>query len=248
MNNMISINRAAMNAAEDVGSEEIDRLLIKRWCAEAEKEIGGRYQYEIERHVLDLDSSQLFATLPCETFNVMAVFPGNVGKDCSLSWGGKASGLPGGFDPTWSRTDWEQGVGITIITGSKYETAYEADFEVINNRLQFSCKVTGHSQVTVYLMRYQTDTSGWIMVAEEHAEAIGYYVKRMIGERSLFNAKPMPMNAIDYFRREWGKKSSIARGKTSRLTPAEQQSLSEMVNNPISGKVINYGVITQLVQ
>tara|TARA_R110000803_G_scaffold36811_11_gene79181 strand:+ start:5208 stop:5945 length:738 start_codon:yes stop_codon:yes gene_type:complete len=245
MNKMVSIKRAVLNTMEDLGTEQADALLIKRWCAEAEKQIGGRYQYIIQRHVLDLKGDGTYADLPCETFEVVSAFLGNVGEDCTLSWGGYGNSS---FDPAWSRSDWEQGVGITIITGSHYSDNSVANYEIVNNKLSFSCQVEGHSQVTVYLMRYQVDDDGWVMVAEEHLDAIPYYVMKKMAERSAFNPKAMPMNSMQYFLREWGRKKSIARGKTAKLTPKERESLVDMVNNPISGKVINYGILSQSVQ
>lgn len=237
MNKMVSVRRAVLEATEDIGHREFDTIVLQRWATYAEKAIASKYQYRIARKVLELRNGQ-YATLPCETFDVLSVFLGDVGADYSHIWS---------FDPSYTISTWEQGIGITVITGSAYTNSGVSEYSVVNNEIEFKKTISGYTEVTVYGMFYQTDKDGFIMVAEEHLEAIAQYIKLKIAERSRFGSNKMDFADVQYHRREWGKAKSVARSRTAKLTQAELSSLSELLNNPLTGKVFDYGRLQQYV-
>lgn len=229
MNKMISVQRAVLEAMEDIGHEEFDQPLIQRWCTDAEKIIGGRYQYKMERKVLQVEN-QRRAELPCNTFEVFSCFLGNVGSDCNIPWTS--------FDPAWTIVDHGANTGILIV--GDISQGYSSGFSVVNNHIEFDCDIS-QSEITVYGLFYQIDSDGFIMVTEEHLPAIPYYVMKKVCERSRFGPKKMDMSDLVYFKSEWGKKLSIARAETSKLLPIERENLSKMIHNPFSGQALDYG-------
>lgn len=240
MNKMVSVQQAVLNSVEDIGVENVDTTLIQRWCTEAEKAIGGKYQYVMERKVIPIKNNR-FASLPNGTFHVLSCFLGDVGEDCSYMWAGGYGGVPTGFDPLFTISDWEKSLGVTIITGSAFTSASTiSNYSIIDNQIAFDCDVTGYTDITVYVLCYQMDSNGFIKVAEEHLEAITYYVKLKTAERSMFGPSRVPMNMLGYLKRVWGQKKSIARELTSKMTTQEEVALQEMVNNPLSGKVVDF--------
>lgn len=226
---MVSVRQAVLEAMEDMGTEEYDAPLIQRWCTDAEKKIGGKYQYKVKREVIDI-KDQKYVPLPCETFEVLCCVLGDVGEDCNVPFTS--------FDPEWTIVDFGSN-SSTLIIGD-ITKGYTNDFKVINNTIEFDCLVKNQTVATVYIMEYQMDSQGFIMVAEEHLTAIPYYVMMKIAERSRFGPRKMDGFDLQYFRREWGKAMSIARAETSKLLPDEKEHISNLLNNPLSGKVVDF--------
>jgi hypothetical protein len=242
MNKMVSVNQAVIAALEDIGMDEWHQApIVHRWCIDAAKQIAGKYDFKMQRCVKPLKNKREL-DLPPGTHSVINVFTGVVGKDRNIGWSDGIYPNMSSFDPEFTYNNLDFGNGFSVLYGTDISAASTsvAGYSVINNKIVFDSDVTGISEYTIYTLNYQTDSQGFIMVSENHLEAISYYVKRMVAERSRFGANAMPQNDIQLFHQRWTQAKKKAQIKSNKMPQHEADMMSKIANNPLSGKVVNY--------
>lgn len=235
---MVSSRRAVLDAVEDMGKETLRGSdVMRRWAVQAEKKIGGKYIYKRSIYVLPIENGRE-VVLPCETFKMIDLVMGKQDDSCESIFN---THCIGNYTVDWTSLD--TGIGIVVIQPNNIERPTSATYDLVSTRdgyvLQFRCTTT-ESYVTVLLLTYQRDHDGYIMVEEEHLTAISIYIQMMVASRSQFGPDRMGLGFYDRLERKWGKECSLARANTSKITEQQKEYLLRVVNDPLSGSIVEY--------
>jgi hypothetical protein len=230
---LVSIKEAILQALEMMGKDDMRALpVLNIWAVQAEDKIGSYYGLEKKIEVIDINGC--IGTLSCGTRKVLGLLLGDHGTDCDLLFDRICSLNLNSID----YTSLDTGVGITIIGGNR-EIKSVARYEHRSNGIiEFPYK-PNTNKATVKVLKHHVDADGFIQVQYCHVLAIAAYIKWRISEQSRFGPDKMTFQDITYFQNEWFVACRDAIAQSAQVSENEQQEISALVNNPLSGNVFH---------
>jgi|SRR6478609_5825211 len=234
INKLISIKNPIIDALDMMAVDHDKHIpMLMVWATLAEKEIGGS---NVVRKWKVLDVCGIFAELPCDISYIEGAIFGNHGCECSGLFNkifiGKAPYIYGTNDSPFLIVD--------VFPYGNNGQCNIINYGIQDNKLVFeACLNQDH--ITIQYMGYETDCDGFLMVGQNHVEAITEFLtyKWLKRKRRKTNAD---MNEMNMAYREWSRLCAHARALDAELNPSERQEVSDMINDPYAGKSLAAGM------
>lgn len=238
---MVSIRNAIQDAIDDIGLDhDKDIPLFTNWAIKCEKGIRSYYQFTKKRAVLDIEGCS--ACLPDDAVFLQRAILGDHGCDCEdlfNTWCNtyQTNGLAG------LGSDQNSFLIVDIGTTTSYGYSYVAH-EVQDNKIIFEKNLNGQ-KVTIQYLGYQYDCDGFLMVNENHLNAITNYIcyKYFLRKKRKSNDD---FNSVNHYNREWHRYVADARAKDSELTETDREAIVAMHHDPYIGIGLSVGMRTTL--
>lgn len=207
-----------------------DIPLFTSWAVEADRKIGSYYSYKKKIVVLDVVDCR--AELPCEAVAVLALLLGDHGCNCNLVFNGLYSFINAQLSAHNAGSGW---IVIDDSGGPSYRCE-NISYEIQNNHLVFRGNFDGQ-KVTVNILALETDADGFPLINENHVDAVAQYIEYKHALRTRWNSieNKITETAIAHMQQEWGRKARWSRGDDGAPSQSEQNEITRMVNDPISG-------------
>lgn len=229
INKLVSIDNVIINLIDDLALDHTKHTaMFKNWAVIAEKKIGSYYQYKRKHCVLTI--SNCIAELPQDATVLEIALMGDYGTDCGDLYN-KVNSFVGNI--SFTGTD----AGFLVVdlpsqtsTTNCYNTV---PYHIQDNNLIFDRNLDGQ-KVTIQYLGLETDCDGVPMIGENHIEAIGEYCMYKFRKRRVKNS-----NDIGLYRDHlamWKELCLCARADDAQTTDSDQRQLSDMLNNPRSGR------------
>lgn len=228
---LVSIKRAITDAAGDVNMKDMRIFpLLMRWAEDAERKIGSFYALKRKPFECAVNSDCHTVDLPCGVEAVLGVILGDMSTcNCDFVF----------------RNSYNY-YGMRGSAGSAYWSSVDSNFistpgirqwELHDDRIVFLNPLSVENIVIDTACRVMDEDGKFMMVPEEHLDAISSYIKLMLAERTRFFPAEQRMDHGDLQRlgRAWERQMRNARAQTSDPTPAERAEIVAMFNNPLSG-------------
>lgn len=227
---MVSAQVAVLDAIDKMGREDMrDAPILTSWVEEAEKKIGGFYSFKREIEVLEICGCK--AKLPCGVFDVIGLLVGDHGKDCGLVFDQICNIPTSNIDFTSS--DITANI-VVVYPGSSSTLNTTLQYSIQNGHIVLDRNMDGQ-RLTVKLLKWHTDIDGFMLVEEDHIEAIGYYLMMKIAEKSRWGKNKMSFSDIQWYQKKWDFHCIQARASSGEESDSERRILVSMYNNPLSG-------------
>lgn len=225
MRRMVSIEVAINNAVGDMfRRDQRMRPTYMRWAEDAERKIGSFYSLKRKYFTLSVNADCHRVDLPCGVEAIMGVMLGGI-SDCNC-------------DAVF-RNAYNYGAGATYFYVGMDRSYYGGDmrqWEVQDGQIVFLSPLTGISEITIDAAYRPMDAAGkFLMVLEDHVDAIGAYIKMMQAEGMRWGPNKMSIYDMEDLRKEWGRARREARGNASDPSPSEYAEIAAMINDPLSG-------------
>lgn len=234
INKFITIKDAITDAWEDMGIDlTVQMPTFMRWAYRAEREIHSYYGWERKHKVLDIKGCT--AQLPEDTQLVQYAIHGDHGCDCA-DLGRKVSTFARSIEATQNE--------IYIVIDRPDENQIGCSnmyFEVQNNKMVFRSNMDGE-KITIQYLGLKEDCDGFLMVSENHIEAINYYIKYRYAQRSRFSPIKMDLADVAMNKQEYERKVSSARADDAMMSPTERDELVKMLHDPYIGWGLEAGM------
>jgi len=232
VNRLVSIEVAINDAVGDMGMrDEKSRPLFMRWAEYAERKIGSFYSLKRKYFTLTINSDCHRANIPCGVEAVLGVMYGNQ-TDCNC-------------DVVFrSAYNYYGGRGVSAnnylvsVAGGFVQNQNMRQWEIQGDQIVFLAPLTAGETIVIDAAYRQMDSNErFIMVPEEHVNAISAYIRlmRAKGSRWMPSEQRMDLGDIMMLDREWGRERRDARANSSEPTPSERAEMVSMLNNPMSG-------------
>jgi hypothetical protein len=222
---MVSIEVAINNAVGDMGMQDQRmRPTFMRWAEQAERTIGSFYSLKRKYFTLPVSSDCHRVDLPCGVEAIMGIMLGGI-SDCNCeavfrnayNYGAGASYFYVGGDGVYRGSDMRQ-------------------WEIQDGQIVFLYPLTGISEITIDAAYRPMDSTGrFLMVLDDHVDAIAAYIEMKRGKRMRWGPNKMSIYDMEDLRKEWGRARREARGNASDPSPSEYAEVAAMINNPLSG-------------
>jgi hypothetical protein len=242
INKLISIKNPIVDAMDQLGIDYIQDIpVFTRWAVLAEKNIGSYFQFELKRKVIDIVGCT--ACLPEDAAFLQMAILGDLGDDCAnlfttaCSQVALSSATLNASAETTTFLIVDMGTGYTSYIGS-------IPHVVQNNKVILNQNLDGQS-LTVQYLGYKCDEEGFLMVGENHIQAITWFIIW----RYYFRMKRK--NSLDYGQmnkaeQEWHRECANSRARDGAPTDSEQQEMAMMIANPYSGNSLGVGMFSTL--
>lgn len=226
---IVSSQVAILDAIERIGREDMrDAPILTSWAEEAEKKIGGFYSFKREIEVLDVCGCKV--KLPCGVFDVEGLLIGDHGKSCGLVFDQLCNIPTSNIDFKSS----DLSANIVVIYPGSGKSLTPVQYSIQDGHIVLDRDLDGQ-KITVKLLKWHTDIDGFIMVEEDHIEAIGYFIMLRLAERSRFGKNKMTFSDIQWFQKKWDFHCLQARSASGEESKTEKDILTSLYNNPLSG-------------
>jgi hypothetical protein len=227
----ISIKNAVSALLDNIGMARNNMIpVFQVWAKEGEQKIGSYYQYKRKIYVLDVENCA--AQLPCEVVSVNALLLGDHGCDCSLIFEKLYHSFAGAniaINPL---------NGFTVLDNSGSCARSSVSWNIQNNAIIVQGNYDG-SKITIEALTYEVDNEGWMLVNENHVDALAQYCELKWMERAKHKKGTTTVQySGEEMRRmgfEWNRKCALARGEDGSLSESDRAEVVSMVNNPYSG-------------
>lgn len=226
MNRLVSINVAINDAIGDMAMEEQRlRPLFMRWAERAERKIGSFYALKRKYFTLQLSDDCHRAHLPCGVESIMGVMYGDV-SDCNCD-----AVFRNAYNYKHSAPYWG------VFPDGQYAATDFRQWEIQDDSIVFLYPLTGITEITIDAAYREMDQQGFIMVPDEHLEAISAFIEYKKAKRSRWGlaSERMAEYQIQQMYRDWGRLMKNARASSSEPSPSEYAEIVAMINNPLSG-------------
>lgn len=231
MNRLVSIERAVNDAGGNMGmNDQRVRPLFMRWAEEAERKIGSFYSLKRKHFVLTIGSDCHRANLPCGVEAVFGVIYGDTSAcNCDAVFRNSYNyyGATGSIS-----------YGYGLARGGIIATPGVTQWEIQDDQIVFMYPKTAGDSITIdAAYRVMDANDRFIMVPEDHIDAISTYIEYMRSKNSRWMPSEQRMTEGDIYRlgKEWGRACRNARALSSKPSPAEWAETVAMFNNPLSG-------------
>lgn len=238
INRLVSIKNPIINAMDMAALDHDNHLpLFTQWATEAEMEIGSYYQFTRQWALLDVCGCTA-ATIPCNAVKIEASVVGNHMDNCCGVFG-NILGTDGPFlNPIIQNT-----TGMLVIdigSGDNSNTYGQVQFHVQNNKLIFDAKY-GIKQITIQYIGYELDCDGFMMVGENHIQAITEYIlyKWCSRKRKKSGAD---LQEMQWHYTQWDRLCAHSRALDAELTPTDREEIAQIYNNPLAGRGLFLGM------
>lgn len=231
MKRLVSIERAINDAGGNMGMmDQRARPLFMRWAEEAERKIGSFYSLKRKYFTLTINNDCHRADLPCGVEAIFGIIYGDTTAcNCDVVFRNAYNyfGATGSIN-----------YGYGLANGSVFGTPGVVQWEVQDDQIVFLHPQTAGESITIDAAYRPMDSSGkFLMVPEEHIDAIAAYIMKMRAERSVWLPKELRidnwnMNRLD---KAWGRERRNARAQSSEPSPSEWAETVAIFNNPLSG-------------
>lgn len=239
INKLITIKDAINDAFEDIGIDTTFQMpIFMRWATRAEKEIHSYYGWVKKHKVLTFTGCTV--KLPIDAMRVQYVLMGDHGCECT--------------DLISSVSRWaSSSVSVANTTVSQNEVFLVIDkaddsfgcsgiyYEIQDNSLVFRNNYE-EQQVTIQYLGLNEDCDGFLMVGENHIDAINYYIKYRYATRSRFSPVKMELGDVMYFKKEWERLCKEARADDAIPSEPERAAIVAMLHDPYVGWGLNVGM------
>lgn len=223
INKLITIKDAIYDSFQDMGVDITSQIpTFMRWATRAEAQIGSCYGWKKLRAVLTASGCTL--QLPCGAMKVQIAVMGDHGCDC----GDLMSNLSS-WASTVTVSENEIFLNIDKPDGNDFSCS-GIKYSIQNNKLIFGSNIDG-KKVTIQYLGLETDCNGFLMVSENHIEAINCYIQYRFAQRSRFSPVKMTEWDVTKLKDEWGKLKLSARADDSFLTDTERKEIVAMLND-----------------
>ncbi len=245
LNKLISIHDAVYNAFEDTGLDVVSRTpLFMRWAVTAEKIIGSFYGWK--QLIIVAEGKGCRVPLPIECMRVQRIVKGDYGCKCDTlmndvgNWA--IANLTGAFINTGQTGQSPFLIVDSPAQGGDYG-CWDNNYTIQNNNLVFGRSVD-KMKFTIKYLGYERDCDGFLLVSENHIEALTAYIKWQIAAMSRYTPNKMDVVDITMNKAEWERLRNIARADDAELTPQDQREIAWLLRDPYAGFGIclNYGV------
>lgn len=228
----IPVYRAIEMAMNNMAMEDRVRYipLFKVWAKEAEEKIGSFTQYRKKIFVAEVDCCR--AKLEECVVAILGLMPGDHGTECGLQF----QNIYNQFNNTRTMTVSPQS-GFTVVdTGSNNENCRNLNYSIQGNSLVFENNYDG-KKVTYEALVYEVDCDGFIMINENHIDAIAQYIEMrwMKRQKHRKGALGYTQSEIADVDSEWHRKCALARGDDGEPSLSDRQEIIRMYNDPLSG-------------
>lgn len=227
----ISIQNAVVALIDNIGLSRNAMVPVFRvWAKEGEQKIGSYYQYKRKIYVLDVENCA--AVLPCEVVAVNALLLGDHGTCCAQIF----EGLYGYLVRTGITINPLN--GFTVVDNSGQCSRSSVSWNIQNNMIVIAGNYNG-SKITIEALAYEVDNDGWMLINENHVDAIAQYCEMKWMERAKHKKGATTIQYTgEEVRRahdEWHRKCALARGDDGRLSESERREVSNLIANPYAG-------------
>jgi len=229
MNKQVSIDNVIINLMDDLGLDHTKhKAMFTSWAVMAEKKIGSYYQNKRKHSVLTI--SNCVADLPQDATILELALLGDWGCDCGdlfLRVNTYLSSI------SFAATDTSFLI-LDVPSQTDSAGSYQAvPYHVQDNKIIFDRNLDSQ-KVTIQYLGIMTDDNGIPLVGENHLEAIAEYCMYKFRRRRVKNSTDIGLYR-DHFR-NWNELCLCARGDDAQLTDSDQRQISDMINNPYSGR------------
>jgi hypothetical protein len=240
INKLVSIKNPIIDAIALLGLDHHqDMPWFTRLATMAEKEINSYYQYKKKIAVLPIVNCS--AKLPADARYVQRAILGDLGCDCAdlfknvCSQISLSSSVINASAATNTFLVVDMGTGYSTITGSIPHT-------IQDNKIILNNNYDGQS-LTIQYLAYQTDEEGFLMIGENHVNAIKWNIVWHYWYRKRTK------NSLDYGQmniafEQWHRECANARAKDSELTESDRDEINYMLHDPFVGMGMDLNVNT----
>lgn len=238
MNKLISIRNAIIDAMELCGADhDKDLPVFTRWATLAEKNIGSYFQYVKKIAVLEVKNC--IACLPEDAAYIQRAILGDHGCDCTDLFARFCSKRYG--SGPYATTSPDVNSFMIVDIGSGIHDGYTLiNHTVQDNKLIFEHNYDGQ-KVTIQYLAYQTDCDGFLMISENHVEAITFNILW-----KYYLRKKRPSNEDFYkireYKTDWFRELRNSRAKDAELTETDRLKIVEMIHDPYIGYGLAVGM------
>lgn len=227
----ISIQNAVVALIDNIGLSRNSMIPVFRvWAKEGEQKIGSFYQYKRKIYVLDVENCT--AKLPCEVVSVTALLLGDYGDCCTQIF----ESLYGYLVRTGITINPLN--GFTVVDNSGQCSRTSVSWNIQNNMIVIAGNYNG-SKITIETLAYEVDSDGWMLVNENHVDALAQYCEMKWMERAKHKKGATTIQYTgEELRRvhdEWHRKCALARGEDGRLSESERREVANLISNPYAG-------------
>lgn len=239
INKLISIRNPILNAM-DMAAVDHDSLmpLFTQWATEAEKEIGGYYQFTRQWALLDVKGC--VAELPCNAVKVEGSIIGDVMDNCCSIFNSVFGQTIGFVNPNIQDTTGflivDNGGGDSNWTGGKSSVP----FHIQNNKIIFNCQPS-FKNLTIQYIGYSVDCDGFMEIGENHVDAITSYIlyKWMLRKRKKTGAD---FNEMQWHYKEWDRLCAHSRALDAYLSDSDKEEIARLYHDPLAGRGLYLGM------
>lgn len=243
INKIISIHDAIYNTFEDTGLDlKTEIPTFTRWAVDAEKKIGSFYGWKKLQQVIT--GIECRAPLPKEAMRVQRVVFGDYGCDCGILMQNTGNWIMNNMDNGNFASIGSEALflNVDISTSDPGFCALNGyPYQVQNNNLVFGQNID-KQKFTIQYLGFEVDCDGFLMVNENHIDAIVAYIKWKLAERSRYSPIKMDHSDVLYNKSEWKELRGQAMADDSELSPEEQYSIASMLHDPYSGWGLSVGM------
>jgi hypothetical protein len=240
INKLVSIRVPIVDAMEFLNIDH-DKLIPKftRFATIAETQIGSAAQYQLKRVVLDIN--QCVACLPNDCVRVEIAVLGDRGVDCD----DLLRNVCGIFSPATSYGTAENTFFVVDVGDNNPNLGFnKVNFSIQNNKLVFERSYDAQ-RITVQYLAYETDCDGFLMVGQNHVDAIREYIIWQY-YRNKGSMNSLEYGKMNMAREEWNRECSHARAMDAIPTPSQRDQIVAMTHNPYAGISLRSGMFTTL--
>lgn len=234
VNKLISIKEPILEAMKDMGIDITrDRATFAMWAVRAEKDIGSYYSYKRKRAVLDIVGC--CAELPCDAAFMKVAVLGDHGCECGELMSSLCS---------WASTISVASTETFLIIDKPDTDGYCLGgimWSIQDNSILFNKNLDGQ-KVTVEYLGLEEDCDGFVMINENHKEAIIEYIMWKFATRSRFSNLKMDHTDIRTHKMEYFRLASDARATDAMLTESERREIVGLLHDPLSGFGLDVGI------
>ncbi len=242
INKLISIHDAVYNAFQDTGVDVATMTpVFMRWAIYAEKQIGSIYGWKKLNAVLTGKGCRV--SLPTDCMSIQRVVFGDFGCNCDSLM--DSCGL-------WAAQNWAiQNLdnGPFIQNGGDMFLMIDLDpsqpqsiswglcgnpYEIQDNSLVYGRSVD-KQKVTIRYLGYEKDCDGFLLINENHIEALTSYIKWQYANLTRYTPSKMDIWDVTNNKKEWVEQRNMVRAEDSNISPEEQRYIASMLSDPWCG-------------
>ncbi|CAK0764772.1 hypothetical protein CCP3SC1AL1_350018 [Gammaproteobacteria bacterium] len=241
INKLISVKNPIVDAMDLLGIDHDKNIpFFTRQAVLAEEEIGSSYQYITKREVLTIKNC--IACLPSDAMYIDIAIMGDLGCDC----GDLRANFCGGINlPSTYGT--ANNTFLVVDIGSAAEGGSLrgfCDFSVQNNKMVFANNYDGQF-VTVQYLAPEVDCDGFVMIGQNHIQAIKWYIIWMYYFRK-FGKNSLEYGQMNKAEEQWYRECAHARAQDAILTESQRAKIVGMFHAPYIGIGLSRGMNTTL--
>jgi hypothetical protein len=243
INKLVSIENPILEAMDQLQLEGQvnNKPLFTSWATTAEKKINSYFQYCRKRTVVDIVGCT--ACLPPDARYVQLAILGDLGEGCDDLYSRTCSLIPmesatiNASTSVSSLLVVDMGVGFTEFLGSIPHT-------VMNNQIILNRNLDG-KKLTIQYLGYKTDPNGFMMVGENHIQAIMWFIIWRYYFR-LKRKSPFDYGQMNKAEQEWHRECANARALDNEISDTDREEINRMLNDPFLGRGLEVTMSTTL--